>query len=298
MPPEVLPPFLFGNYVDCVGWSQLLDRYRKLSGAAAGPARTTAACVAPDGLRSAWPDRQQCCSRLGQAQHVGVLVARSDCPPGAAVDLRLCGGYAPPPCLAGRQGNDLPPVYYTISSTLNLFSFPALWASVTPTPSWATADRLTAIRKGLQDYIKACISYNGGKQRAPGAQALHQSHPAGRQQKRFCNRCVRSSARGRCTCWPNSTSSLVLQALLLLVPAGELPLPPTTLGALQPTASPRQPRAFPAPTKCKPPAARAASAASTPRCVCAWSAAPHPAQPVNAFARPWAMHAQALTAAN
>lgn len=27
MPPDVQPPFLFGNFVDCTGWTRQLEEY-------------------------------------------------------------------------------------------------------------------------------------------------------------------------------------------------------------------------------------------------------------------------------
>ncbi|KAL4424164.1 hypothetical protein ABPG75_001465 [Micractinium tetrahymenae] len=98
MPPTVTPPFLFGNFVDCVGWSQKLYRYNKRS--------------------------------------------------------------------------DLPPVYYTVSSILNLFSFPDLWSGAV----WATPQKLLAIRNALRAYIQACEAYNGAKCVRPSASCVSGSY--------------------------------------------------------------------------------------------------------------------------
>jgi hypothetical protein len=55
------------------------------------------------------------------------------------------------------QNQDLPPVYYTLSSILGLFSYPDIWQGA----AWATPTTLNRIRSELKSYILGC-SYNGG----------------------------------------------------------------------------------------------------------------------------------------
>ncbi|KAL4438542.1 hypothetical protein ABPG77_000190 [Micractinium sp. CCAP 211/92] len=98
MPPAIVPPFLFGNFVDCVGWSQKLYRYNKRS--------------------------------------------------------------------------DLPPVYYTISSILNLFSFPDLWKDAV----WATPQKLLQIRDAMKAYIQGCEAYTGAACIRPSATCVSGSY--------------------------------------------------------------------------------------------------------------------------
>ena len=59
--------------------------------------------------------------------------------------------------VAQTAGNLLPPVYYTMSSLANLFSFTHLWAGT----NW-TAPQLLAVQSGLVAYIANCSSYTGG----------------------------------------------------------------------------------------------------------------------------------------
>lgn len=114
MPPDVQPPFLFGNFVDCTGWTRQLDTYSK----------------AGDGMRR-WEKPQSL---------LPICLWRTN------KGLRLLNRPPPPPlpclpCVAG-QTSDLPPVYYTMSSILNLFSFPKLWSEA----KWATPATLQAIQ--------------------------------------------------------------------------------------------------------------------------------------------------------
>jgi hypothetical protein len=56
------------------------------------------------------------------------------------------------------QNQDLPPVYYSLSSILGLFSYPDIWQGA----AWATPTTLSRIRSELKSYILACRNYNGG----------------------------------------------------------------------------------------------------------------------------------------
>lgn len=63
----------------------------------------------------------------------------------------------PWPCpAAGRDGSDLPPVWYTVSSLVNLFSFPKLWVGT----GWTT-EQLKATQAALAAYINKCRTYDG-----------------------------------------------------------------------------------------------------------------------------------------
>lgn len=72
-----------------------------------------------------------------------------------------------PPLAPADKKSDLPPVYYTVSSILNLFSFPDLWRDAV----WATPQKLIEIRNALRNYIQGCEAYTGGEapRLAPGS---------------------------------------------------------------------------------------------------------------------------------
>ncbi len=65
---------------------------------------------------------------------------------------------SPPAPAPADKKSDLPPVYYTISSILNLFSFPDLWKDAV----WATPQKLLQIRDAMKAYIQGCEAYTGG----------------------------------------------------------------------------------------------------------------------------------------
>lgn len=62
----------------------------------------------------------------------------------------------PSPIAAANGTNRLPPVWYTISSITNLFSFPHLW------PTDWTRDKRKAVQTAINNYILDCKAYNGG----------------------------------------------------------------------------------------------------------------------------------------
>ncbi|PSC74266.1 hypothetical protein C2E20_2665 [Micractinium conductrix] len=131
MPPEIIPPFLFGNFVDCGGWSRQLYRYRRL------------------------------------------------------------------------QNRDLPPVYYTLSSILNLFSFPDLWEGY----AWATAPVLRTIRDALKNYIQGCSSYDGAECIAPSDTCVPGSYQVQTPGGPGCMSCFDTNVMVGPRCHPGGTDT-------------------------------------------------------------------------------------------
>ncbi|KAL4429043.1 hypothetical protein ABPG77_006082 [Micractinium sp. CCAP 211/92] len=128
MPPDVQPPFLFGNFVDCTGWTRQLDTY--------------------------------------------------------------------------SQTSDLPPVYYTMSSILNLFSFPKLWSEA----KWATPATLQAIQAGMAAYIRNC-NYNGANCIPPSTTCVTGAYPVDTPEGQGCLSCFDLNTAVGPKCYVDGTAS-------------------------------------------------------------------------------------------
>lgn len=104
----------------------------------------------------------------------------------------------PFPCVAG-QTSDLPPVYYTMSSILGLFSFPNLWRNV----SWATPATLQAIQAssavllGSFVYVENCSRHRSAQWARSAGNSLEDCSQHEMEGQRTCPPCPPAGRHGR-----------------------------------------------------------------------------------------------------
>lgn len=85
MPPAIVPPFLFGNFVDCVGWSQKLYRYSEPNRPCPSACLCAAHCI--NGIETEVQNCRCFQSRLGSRRACYICCQR-------ALELLVCA-YAP-----------------------------------------------------------------------------------------------------------------------------------------------------------------------------------------------------------